>query len=449
MKHLNKSVQKHIISREILRFEVVFFWLVLVNILILVTPMNSLAQIVTPIGETSESESSLTLTLTHRFQRNKSYKLHKNDHYDKSINSPKSVKIIDEKKKFYVHSLEGYTTSVYSLENFSLLKTIEHKFNETNQALFQDTFYFDMNFRTKSAKWNIFKGKPVESCLTHNGKYLWVTYYRRSYDSNAIDPSAVCIIDTDSDSIVRVIPTGPLPKMITSSPDNNHVAISHWGNNTVALINIQGNDPQDFHYVKELLVDKKMSLDFDENEKVNRDQGCGACLRGTVFSLDSKYLFIGKMGGASIAIIDVVNEKYLGDIKGMRGNLRHLIINDGWLYISINKYGYIQRTPLIDFVAHIKKKNEPYTKWEEVYVGKGARTIEASPNGNYIYACINNQSELVVVNANSFKVETKIKVDSYPVGMAISKDNQWVITTSQGKSSKGGNSVCVFKVNNY
>jgi len=50
-----------------------------------------------------------------------------------------------------------------------------------------------------------------------------VTYYRRSYDANAIDPSAVCIIDTDSDSIVRVIPTGPLPKMITCSPNNKHI----------------------------------------------------------------------------------------------------------------------------------------------------------------------------------------------------------------------------------
>jgi uncharacterized protein (TIGR02145 family) len=89
-----------------------------------------------------------------------------------------------------------------------------------------------------------------------------VTYYRRSYDANAIDPSAVCIIDTDSDSIVRVIPTGPLPKMITCSPDNKHIAISHWGNNTVALIDIQGNNPKQFHYVTELLVDKKMSLDY-------------------------------------------------------------------------------------------------------------------------------------------------------------------------------------------
>jgi DNA-binding beta-propeller fold protein YncE len=406
-------------------------------------------QVNAEIGDKSEESTSLSLQLSHRFQKYKSSGLHKNDHYDRSINSPKSVKIIDAKKKFYIHSLEGYTTSVYSFENFKLLKTIEHKFNETNKALFQDTFYFNQKFRTKSSDWNTFKGKPVESCLSHNGKYLWVTYYRRSYDANAIDPSAVCIIDTDNDSIVRVIPTGPLPKMITCSPDNKHIAISHWGNNTVALIDIQGNNPKEFHYVTELLVDKKMSLDYGQDEKIDRDQGCGACLRGTIFTPDSKYLLIGKMGGASIAIIDIEKKKHLGDIKGMRGNLRHLIINNGWLYLSINKYGYIQRTPVMKFIAHLEKMDEPYKNWDEVYVGTGARTIEATSDGKFIFACINNESKLVVVNTETFEVETKIQVDSYPVGLAISKDNQWAITTSQGKSSKGGNSVCVFKLNFY
>ena len=130
----------------------------------------------------------------------------------------------------------------------------------------------------------------------------------------------------------------------------------------------------------------------------------------------------------------------------MRGNLRHIIINKGWLYISINKYGYIQRTSLESFIAHINTLSQPYKKWEEVYVGIGARTIEASSDGNYIFACVNNGSKLVVVNTNDMSVETSIRVDSYPVGLDISKDDKWLITTSQGRSGKGGgNSVCVFK----
>jgi len=162
--------------------------IVLSYFFIVTLSFSSFSQIKTNIGDKSEKSSILSLTLTHRFQKYKSVGLQKGDNYDRSINSPKSVKIIDKKNKFYIHSLEGYTTSVYSLDSFTLLKTIEHKFDNTNQALFRDTLYYNYQFRTKSNNWNEFKGKPVESCLTHNGKYLWVTYYRRSFDANAIDP---------------------------------------------------------------------------------------------------------------------------------------------------------------------------------------------------------------------------------------------------------------------
>lgn len=48
--------------------------------------------------------------------------------------------------------------------------------------------------------------------FSHRGRYLWVPYYRRSFDINAQDPSAVAVIDTRTDSIVRMFETGPLPK---------------------------------------------------------------------------------------------------------------------------------------------------------------------------------------------------------------------------------------------
>src|ERR1035437_2515419 len=174
-----------------------------------------------PIGISSDmSNPEISIRLVRRYQSYDPGPKDKADVYDNSINSPKSVNILDAKNKFYVQSLEGHTTSVYSLRDFRLIKTIKHEFNESNQQLFLEDSYFDYKFRTKENKLNYFSGKPVESCFSHNGKYLWVTYYRRSYDSNAVDPSALCIIDTDADTIVRVMPTAPLPKMISCSPDN-------------------------------------------------------------------------------------------------------------------------------------------------------------------------------------------------------------------------------------
>ena len=71
------------------------------------------------IGEKSSPlDAEVVITLKHRFQHYNSSLNSNGNTYDRSIHSPKSVNILDKKKKFYIHSLEGYITSVYSLEDF-------------------------------------------------------------------------------------------------------------------------------------------------------------------------------------------------------------------------------------------------------------------------------------------------------------------------------------------
>ena len=398
--------------------------------------------------KSTPKEAEIQLELIHRFQHYNPNPKSKADIYDKTIHSPKSANILDDKDKFYVHSLEGCQTSVYQLSDFRLLTTIKHNFDENNQYLFKETNYFDYKFRTKNDNLNHFSGKPVESCFSHNGKYLWVTYYRRSYDNSAIDPSALCIIDTDADTIVRVMPTAPLPKMIACSPDNKTIAVTHWGDNTMALIDISSENPDEFSYSEHIIIDYRLGLDFKKGEKVNRDANCGHCLRGTVFTPDNKYVFIGKMGSNSIAIVDVEEQKYIGSIEGMKTNMRHLVINDDYLYLSINKTGHVQRAKLSDFIEHISKlpeKNFPH--WQSVYVGEGARTIVISPNGKYLFAAINNKSNIVVVRTSDMKVVATCLADSYPVGMDINAAGTLLILTSQGRNDDGGNSVMIYKIN--
>lgn len=402
-------------------------------------------------ASSSPASSEVKLTFIHRIQSLRTKTGNSHDQYDASINSPKSVLILDAKKKFYVHSLEGHTTSVYDLNSFQKLKVISHTFTKKDTTLFLGAKnYFTYTFRTKKENINIFSGKPVESCLTHNGKYLWVTYYRRDYDKNAIDPSALAIIDTDEDKIVRIMPTGPLPKMIAASPDGKYVAITHWGDNTVGLIDITGDDYKSFHYIKNIVIGYRKKLDYKTNEKINRDENCGFCLRGTVFTPDSSYLFIGKMGGDGIAVIDLKKQNYTGTIQGMKNNIRHIIIKDNYVYLSINKEGYVQRTSykaLIDFYSSTEGK-KPYTKWENVNTGKGCRTICSTTNGTYIFAAVNNDSKVVVIRTKDMKVISSIDVDSFPVGMAIDESGNHLIVTAQGKPRQGGgNSVMIFSIN--
>lgn len=421
--------------------------------IILSIALSSIAQekkvIHTKIGNTSEPASSeVKLTLSERFQHYSAYTKNEHDHFDESIYSPKSVQILEKKDKFYVNSLEGYSTSVYKLSEMKRIKVIHHDFNEQNKSLFRDTFAFDYHFRTKKGNYNIFKGKPVEGCFTHNGKYLWVTYYRRSFDRNAIDPSAVAIIDTENDEIVRIMPTGVLPKMIAASPDNKYVAVTHWGDNTIGLINIDSDNPNDFKYVKHLVVNTRIYPDYSPNKKVDRDHGCGYCLRGTIFTPDSKYLLVARMGGGGIAVFDVEQQKYIKTVFGMHRNLRHLVISNNYIYTGTNVAGYIDKINLDEFLEFvINGEGSTLNTWESVYVGVGVRTVVASPDGKYIFGAVNNMSKVVVVRTRDMKKITEIDADSFPVGMDINDTGNKLIVTAQGKSKYGGgNSVMVFDV---
>lgn len=369
---------------------------------------------------------------------------------DADINSPKSINIHPDGKKYYVNSLEGCTTVCYDFTTNTKLKVIRHSFREgRDDALWapESGLY---PWRHYKDNLNTFSGKPVESTFSHGGRYLWVPYYRRTFDINAQDPSAVAVIDTKTDAIVRLMETGPLPKMITTSPDGRTVAISHWGNNTVGLIDISSPTPSDWHHTQVLTVDYELKLDFPLDRSVDRDNGSGYALRGTVFTPDGRYLLVGCMGGGGgIAVIDIPNKKYLGRVMGMMANVRHLVIANGYLYLSINKAGYVQRIRLQKFMDAAKRMTGRTTTvigWENAKVGGGARTICISPDGRYVFAACNMESQLYVVDTQTMKAVCKIAVDSYPVGMDLSSDGRYVFTTSQGRGNKGGNSVCIFEV---
>ena len=87
-------------------------------------------------------------------------------------------------------------------------------------------------------------------------------------------------------------------------------------------------------------------------------------------------------------------------------NLRHLVIRGGYLYLSINKFGYVQRIPLKDFMrAALQMENKKATinGWENCKVGSGTRTIEITPNGRYVVAACNSSNCLSIVDTQTMK----------------------------------------------
>ena len=371
---------------------------------------------------------------------------------DKDIRSPKSVNIHPDQSKYYVNSLEGSKTVVYDLQTGEKLNVITHQFNEQHKALWAPESGL-FNFTYARTNQNHFIGKPVESTFSHNGRYLWVPYYRRNYDINAQDPSAMAVIDTQKDTIIRLFETGPLPKMVAVSADQTRLAVSHWGNNTVGILDISSDNPEDWKYLSKAIVENELKLNFSRTEKVDRDKNSGFCLRGTVFTPDGRYLLVGCMGsGGGIAVIDLDNNKYLGRIMGTKPSLRHLIIKNGYLYASINASGYVQRIPLEKIISGIQSLDGKtslkvtLSDWISCKVPAGARTIEMTPDGKYIFVACNFSSALAVVDAETMKLIGTISADSFPVGLDVSKDGRYVLTTSQGRDGVGGNSVNIFEI---
>lgn len=394
----------------------------------------------------SSNDGNLTITLVDKIQN---YKADRAGHVDSDIDSPKSANIHPDGSKFYINSLEGCRTVVYDMQTHKKLKTIEHRFTEADSAIFSKPSGL-FPFRFYKNNLNTFNGKPVEGAFSHNGRYLWVPFYRRTFDINAQEPSAMAIIDTRADSTVLVMETGPLPKMVCASHDGKYMVVSHWGDNTVGLIDISSDKPREWKYLRYYEIDEKLILNFSLTTPVDRDQSDGWLLRGTVFTPDDKFLLVGCMGNSGgIAVIDMTTHQYLGRMQGMRSNVRHLVIRDGWLYLSINKTGYVQRIRLDRFLESARKmKNHVGTidGWEECKVANGARTIELTPDGHYVIAACNTESAICLVDTRTMTMVAKIKADSYPVGLDISSDGTTVITTSQGRSNGGGNAVDIFEL---
>jgi len=404
-----------------------------------------------PIGTTATSpDGSLTITLAARLQHYNPHPRDPRDHYDPEIQSPKSAKFLPGGKKAYVNSLEGSVTAVYDPVSLRRIGAIAHRFNAGNSALISSQNAFDYSFiNPPEGNVNYFAGKPVEMEFTHGGRYLWVSYYRRSYDKYSLDPSAVAVIDTSSDAIVKVLPAGPIPKYLAASPDGKWLAMIHWGDNTVGFVDVS-SAPERFALSHLVTVQTRLNLrKLKRSKNLDRDKTCGYCLRGAVFTPDSKYLLVGRLSGGGIAVINVPQKRYVGTVLGMQPTPRHLVMgSDGkTLFVGSNVGGYVSKFNLNELLEAASSTMSHHISPEaENHVGYGVRTIALSPDERWVYAAVNGESELAVLRADDLSSAVKIPVDSFPVGLAASPDGKQVWVTSQGRNLKGGNSVSIYSI---
>lgn len=361
------------------------------------------------------------------------YQTNKNTQFlkDNDILSPKSAHWLNN-NDLVINALERGATIVYDTQDrksWKKINVIEHKFKKPD-------FLTIPNYQDKIYQQD-FMGKPVE--VTSNTKNMWIPYYRFSWDVNSREGAAIAQINTKNYEIEYLLPAGNIPKMVTLSHNNEYLVSTHWGDNTIGIYNLKDNIPT--HY-ESLSIEKKLNT---QNIAGDRDKNCGFCLRGTLFTKDDKYLLIGRMGGGGIAIVDMINKKYIGTVRNVPATPRHLVLSkDGkTLYISTSYSGQVAKIDinyLLDNWKDIKLND-----WKILNMGSGVRTIAIANDEKYLFATLNTTSQIAVIDVNDFKILEKYKVASFPVGMAVSPDDKYLAITSQGKAGQGGgNHVDIF-----
>ena len=408
----------------------------------------------TGLGEVSQPPGApVNLLLTARFQRYRPGAATPADIYDTDINSPKSVSISSDGAKAYVNSLEGGRTVIYDALSLAKLGHIDHVFGPRQAQIFPGTVpWFGSSFSPDLPPGgpNVFSGKPVESEFSHAGRFLWVPYYRRSFDLDGTQPSAVAVIDTAAEAIVRVLPTGPIAKNAAASPDGRYMALAHWGDNSVGFIGISSTDPAGFYPAALVAIGPRDRPAGSEG--VNRDSECGLCVRGLAWSRDSRALLAGCMGGSGgVAVIDTASPdgpRLLARVQ-LGGKPRDLVVSpDGkWLYVSASNTGSIIRAETAQVIeAAASTGPAVHLATSAAITGGAPRSLRLSPDGKWLFTALNADSQIAVIDAENMELAARMAADSFPVGLDLSPDGSRLWVTSQGIDGAGGNSVEIYAV---
>lgn len=355
---------------------------------------------------------------------------------DLDLVSPKSA-IFDKDGNLYVNALESSKTVIYS-NTFTKKTSITHTFSE-NEDVRQKNTYKDFKYFNKNKSWY---GKPVESAIDNTKHILYVSSYRKSFDNNSEYSSSISIIDMTTNKLLYSLPTKSIPKVLALSNDNKVLSVSNWGDNTITLWDVS-QSPTTIKFLKHISLGSKINQSNICSK--NKDKECGLCLRGSVFSLNDKFLITSGMhAGNKLFLID--RDSYeVKHINVSFSPIRHIVAAPKLkrYYFSTTGSGQvcsINDSDLISANTSVKSKCKSF--------GSAVRTIAINEKENYGVAALNKSCEVAVFDLNTLEIKQKMPAPCYPVGIAISPKGDNFIVTAQGKSGVGGHKIGIYtKVN--
>lgn len=328
----------------------------------------------------------------------------------------KSVLFNTSGSKLYAMNLEGM--SVYEFDQASRKVIREFKFKPTKGTGWD---------YEKDKPISSYEEKPVEACLSHDDKILWVSLHNAEgivpiwLDSisnnrtakNKSDKKITVVYSggTKKDSFyVPLIKTGKTPKIISKSADNKYLLVSNWHSFNVSVLETNSNE---YPYAKVI-----STVPFS------------AIPRGIVVDDKNNRSYIAIMGGASIAVINNTAWMKVDDLN-VASNPRHIVLDSsGRLFVSYNRLGKIA---CVDGLTG----NTLFT----ATTAAQPRTIVLSKNQKFLFTtCYSSDTvEVHKINENNFSKVISLPCKGHPVGVDIFEDNDkleaWVCSYSNGSIS--------------
>lgn len=329
----------------------------------------------------------------------------------------KSVLFNGNGSRLYAMNLEGM--SIYEFDRTTREKTREFRFRPTPASGWD----YSLGKPIPS-----FAEKPVEACLSHGDKILWVSLHNaggivpiwldedlanRVPDSltNRKELKKVRVYypgSTQKDSFyVPLVKTGKTPKIISRTTDDQHLLVSNWHSYNVSILEM---DTASFPFAR-----------------VKKNIRVSSIPRGIAVEDGEHRSFVAIMGGSSLAVIDNTTWMKEKDIP-VASNPRHIVTDtSGHLFVSYNKLAKIAcidtETGRTLFTA--KTKAQP-------------RTLILSKNHKFLFVtCYSSDMvEVFQINEHSFTRIASLPCAGHPVGVDIFEDHNsleaWVCSYTNG-----------------
>ena len=333
----------------------------------------------------------------------------------KSSAGTKSVIFNSKGTRLYAMNLEGLSVYEFDCKSRNLLRTFRFKSSKGK----------GWDYELKKSIPSL-QEKPVEACLSHNDKILWVSLHNAAgvvpiyldsiysdnqpwTDTNHTKKIIVHnLITARYDSVIMpLVHTGLTPKVIAKTVNDKFLLVSNWHSQTVSILGMDSLVKPVSSYLKNIPV--------------------AAIPRGIVVDDSNQKTYIAIMGSSYISVLNNngwIKEKNIP----VASNPRHIVMDKkGRLYVSFNILGQIA---CIDpasgktlFTASTSKQ---------------PRTIALSKDGKYLFVTCyaSNKMEVYKIEDDQFTLLYSLPCFGKPVGADVvetkDKTEVWVCNYVKG-----------------